>query len=542
MSSLFASQQQLLLAAIALYFYFAFFLMVLARRTSTSPSWLAWIPIANLFLMCRIGRRSMFLGVLLLVPLLNLLIVALVWMSIARARGKPGWTGALILIPIVNLLLPMYLAWGPPTVPGAAAAVAPEPPVLPHFCPTCGAATDPDERFCGGCGTDLHAALAASAPQAPAPAAAPAEVRRSMAASVAILATVALTAGAAYIFWNYGGHASGKRETPAMPPALAGTLTEFPIDTEPMHPLMPDAVVTQQVSGGSLRVPASWLPPGAGPAIANRARAVTATTYRTHSPEPPVSVMVLSTAPGDAVEAAREIASGVTQASGAKESGIQVKSPSGQFYNGFRLVTDKQSTYVLARAGAPNVVVVHAVTPGQAATAERLAANVGNGAGLGAFPALQNTLWTLPARVPAGFELQEARTLPASELTAIDAQLEDAARQLGPEAQQWAGRLHRVLPDQLVMARYQDGKKQNWGIIRGEYASSGRAMTIWTALRGLLALTHTEALPIKGATGRITDVDRRRLLIFRTAASLVLTFAPSGASSDQMRQLAQGVQ
>jgi hypothetical protein len=540
----FASQQAVLLAAIAAYLYFGFFLMVLARRTSTSLSWLAWIPIANLFQMCRIGRRSLFFGVLLLMPLLNLLIAALVWMSIAKARGKPGWTGALILVPGVNLLLLPYLAWGPATDPDAVAAPPPvsaAPLERPAHCPNCGVAANPDERFCGECGTDLDAAAEPASVPATAPVA-PKEVRRSTAASVAIIATAAVVIGGVYIFWNYGGRASGKRDTPAMPPVIAGTMTEFPIDTEPMHPLMPDAVVTQQVTGGNLRVPVAWLPPGTGPAIAQRARAITATTYRTHSPDPPVTVAVLSTAAGQSGDAAREIASAVTKANGATESLIEVKSPLGQVYEGVRLKTDTQSTYVLARDEPPNVVIVHAQTARQAPDAARLAQNVGNGAGLGAFPALQSSLWTLPSRVPAGLELQEARTLPASELTAIDAQAGDAARQLGPEAQQWAGRLTRMLPDQLVMARYQDANKQNWGIIRGEYTAAGRAMTIWTMLRGFMTMTSTEALPIKNTTGRITDFDRQRVLIFRSAASLVLTLAPSGTPSDQIRQLAEGIQ
>ena len=40
---------------------------------------------------------------------------AIVWGGVAQVRGKPGWLGLLMLIPIVNLAIPAYLAVGPAT-------------------------------------------------------------------------------------------------------------------------------------------------------------------------------------------------------------------------------------------------------------------------------------------------------------------------------------------------------------------------------------------------------------------------------------------
>ncbi len=98
----------LLLAA---YAYLALALVALAGKTNASPQWWAWIPILNIVLMLRIGKRPLWWIVLLPIPLVNVLIAALVWMGIARNRQKSGWWGAVAIVPGINLIVPGYLAW-----------------------------------------------------------------------------------------------------------------------------------------------------------------------------------------------------------------------------------------------------------------------------------------------------------------------------------------------------------------------------------------------------------------------------------------------
>jgi hypothetical protein len=73
--------------------------------------WLAWIPIANIILMLNIAKKPIWWIILFLVPLVNIVMIVLIWMGIAEARNKPSWWGILIIIPIVNLIVPGYLAW-----------------------------------------------------------------------------------------------------------------------------------------------------------------------------------------------------------------------------------------------------------------------------------------------------------------------------------------------------------------------------------------------------------------------------------------------
>jgi len=101
----------LLVFAAAMYVYFALAIQTIANKTATPNAWLAWIPIANAFLMLAIAKKPMWWFILFLVPVLNIVMAVLVWMAIAEARQKPNWWGILAIVPIANLVVPGYLAW-----------------------------------------------------------------------------------------------------------------------------------------------------------------------------------------------------------------------------------------------------------------------------------------------------------------------------------------------------------------------------------------------------------------------------------------------
>ena len=102
-----------------IYVFFALALMTIAKKTKTENAWLAWIPIANIYLMTQVAKVSGWYtaGLLLaVIPIVgNIAIIALfcyLWWKIAEARNRPGWWGILIgLIPIVNLVMVGMLAW-----------------------------------------------------------------------------------------------------------------------------------------------------------------------------------------------------------------------------------------------------------------------------------------------------------------------------------------------------------------------------------------------------------------------------------------------
>lgn len=112
--------------SIGLYVYFALTLMSVAKRTRTENAWLAWIPIANLYLMSRIAKKHWWPILLLIgliipvvgfIAMIGFVVFVFIWQwKICEARGKPGWWVLLQLIPIVgfvwSIIMWGILAWG----------------------------------------------------------------------------------------------------------------------------------------------------------------------------------------------------------------------------------------------------------------------------------------------------------------------------------------------------------------------------------------------------------------------------------------------
>ncbi len=96
---------------LAIYVYVAYSLQVIADKTNTENSWLAWIPIANVYLMCKIAGKPGWWLILFLIPIVNIVIGIIVCMKIAELRDKPNWVGILWILPVVGLIIPGYLAF-----------------------------------------------------------------------------------------------------------------------------------------------------------------------------------------------------------------------------------------------------------------------------------------------------------------------------------------------------------------------------------------------------------------------------------------------
>ncbi len=96
---------------LVVYIWMAICLQKIAEKTNTPNGWLAWIPIANIYLMCMIAGKAWWWLLLCLIPYVNIIFIIIVWWKIAEARGKPGWWGLLLLVPIVNFIIPGILAF-----------------------------------------------------------------------------------------------------------------------------------------------------------------------------------------------------------------------------------------------------------------------------------------------------------------------------------------------------------------------------------------------------------------------------------------------
>ena len=108
-----------LIIFLAIYIYMAFALMTIANKTKIKNSWLAFIPIANIYLMTQIAGLSGWWTLAILagiIPVIGTLAVltAIVyfWWLIAEKLKRPNWWGILMIVPIVNLIIVGILAWG----------------------------------------------------------------------------------------------------------------------------------------------------------------------------------------------------------------------------------------------------------------------------------------------------------------------------------------------------------------------------------------------------------------------------------------------
>ena len=93
-----------LIGWIVVYGWMALCLHVIANKTSTQNGWLAWIPIANIYLLCKIGRKPGWWTILLFIPLVNIVIGILVCINVARIRQRSSWLGVLMMIPFINVI------------------------------------------------------------------------------------------------------------------------------------------------------------------------------------------------------------------------------------------------------------------------------------------------------------------------------------------------------------------------------------------------------------------------------------------------------
>lgn len=399
----------LFLAGFLLYVYFAVMLMIIARKTKTAGAGLAWIPILNLYLMCKIGRRPAWWMVLCFVPLVNLFALAMLWMSIAEVSGKPSWTGALAIIPFVGLVIPAYLALGAGSVSRLTFGA--------RICQSCGTQIVAGETFCRNCGDSAATVVAAAQ-------------RTSIGQMTLIGAGMAVVVLLVFgVFsWltlaNVFAYSPPERKPPAMSERTAGTLTEFPVDTDANEPLTPESVIAEDLQNapksGSDNQTAKRLPPGVNRESLRQRGGTTLTTtvYRRRpkaeqpTPVGEIYICVLRITPGQADAFAVDI----VKATSGNRSGTRLQNPRDGIYVGSKIQTPQTLIYVLEKQGADTLILIYSPTSAMNDAAIRLAGNVGNGEGLSDYPETQNALWTLPQQKPSDLVLIDFSTQTRAEM------------------------------------------------------------------------------------------------------------------------------
>lgn len=108
----------ILLVVLIGYIYSALVMWTIGKKLKVEPTWLAWIPVVNMFYIPMLAGYEWYYGFLWLlvaIPFLGSLVsIGLTiwwWWKIAEERSRPGWWGILMIVPVVNLVMMGILAW-----------------------------------------------------------------------------------------------------------------------------------------------------------------------------------------------------------------------------------------------------------------------------------------------------------------------------------------------------------------------------------------------------------------------------------------------
>ena len=96
-----------LVVGLIMYVYSALVYMTLSKKLKRGPAWLAWIPIANIFLIPILAKKNWVWGFIMLVPIVNLIFFIYWTWIIFEDRKYPGWLSLMPLlgfIPVIGFL------------------------------------------------------------------------------------------------------------------------------------------------------------------------------------------------------------------------------------------------------------------------------------------------------------------------------------------------------------------------------------------------------------------------------------------------------
>jgi len=110
-------ENQTLVFAAVLWYYTSLCFWLIARKTRTGSPWMAWIPIVNGFLLCKIGGKSSWWVLWCFIPGVGIIFTLLLLWQIPKALGVTSFAKWLIILPVLNFFYLGYLAFRTETSP-----------------------------------------------------------------------------------------------------------------------------------------------------------------------------------------------------------------------------------------------------------------------------------------------------------------------------------------------------------------------------------------------------------------------------------------
>lgn len=358
--------------------------------------------------------------------------------------------------------------------------------------------------------------------------------------------------GAGYVAYLAGAfHTAKAKQPPALPKAVAGTLKEFPVDLSPTNTVKPVSVSTQTIGAPNTQIDTHTLPAGVSSEVLSSAggKTITSAAYKNKPQDPPVYVNVVDTT-GSSQEAARSVSTTIAaNATGSTVSGVELKSPSGVDYGGYKIKNPQVEIYVLGKANSGIMICIYAPEPAAMDAAERLTKTVGSGDGLNSDPGFSSLTSSLPAQLPPGVELVEMHTYDTTDLSASMSQLSQLLGGTGatgrsPQSgsgQELLSQAQRFMPERLIVSHYRDAAGGDYTLYVGDYPSALSAWKTWALLRATAGMSQMQRVDVHETSGLTMTQDQQQYLFFQIGSHMAVLQGP-GSQSGPLMQLADAIQ
>jgi len=92
------------LGILAVWFYVGFAQYKIAKQIGHNSAWWSFVPILNVIQLIQLADKPLWWIFTLLIPFVNIIAFAWLWMETAKNCGKSPLLGFLVIIPFINLI------------------------------------------------------------------------------------------------------------------------------------------------------------------------------------------------------------------------------------------------------------------------------------------------------------------------------------------------------------------------------------------------------------------------------------------------------
>ena len=101
-----------LLAIVCAYIYLGYAQYRIAQKLGHDNPWFSFVPIVNVIQIVQMAQKPLWWFVLILIPVVNVIALAILWITIAKRLGQSPVVGFLTIIPLLNFITLGVMGFG----------------------------------------------------------------------------------------------------------------------------------------------------------------------------------------------------------------------------------------------------------------------------------------------------------------------------------------------------------------------------------------------------------------------------------------------